>query len=110
MAEPEAAPRRAVRDWSFLYKLIGALALAGIAQGLFAFQRVGTTIGGFALLLIVIAPLLRPVLLRNRGSRLTRLPVRPSHIERGNCSTRPSLRLARRAGSRAGVSSSSRSF
>jgi hypothetical protein len=70
MAEPEKAPRRAVRDWSFLYKLIGALALAGIAQGLFVFQRGGATIGGFALLLLLVAVLLRPLLWRNRGARM----------------------------------------
>jgi hypothetical protein len=69
MAEPEKAPRVAVRDWSFVHKLIGALALAGIAQGLFVFQRGGATIGGFALLLLVVAVLLRPVLWRNRVSR-----------------------------------------
>jgi hypothetical protein len=70
MAEPEKAPRRAVRDWSFLHKLIGALALAGIAQGLFVFQRGGATIGGFALLLLIVAVLLRPLLWRHRASRL----------------------------------------
>jgi hypothetical protein len=70
MAEPEKTPPRAVRDWSFLFKLIGALALAGIAQGLFVFQRGGATIGGFALLLLLVALLLRPLLWRNRGARM----------------------------------------
>jgi hypothetical protein len=69
MAEPEKTPR-AMRDWSFLYKLIGALALAGIAQGLFVFQRGGSTIGGFALLLLLVVGLLRPILWRNRAARL----------------------------------------
>ena len=69
MAEPDKTPRRAVRDWSFLYKLIGAVALAGIAQGLFVFQRGGATIGGFALLLLIVAVLLRPLLWRHRPSR-----------------------------------------
>ena len=73
MAEPERAPRRAARDWSFLFKLIGALALAGIAQGLFVFQRGGATIGGFALLLLGVAVLLRPLLWRHRPSRLALL-------------------------------------
>lgn len=70
MAEPEAAPRRAVRDWSFLTKLIGALALAGIAQGLFVNQQGGSTIGGFALLLLIVVVLLRPILWRHRASRM----------------------------------------
>src|SRR5437868_9521733 len=70
MAEPEQTAQRAPRDWSFLYKLIGALALAGIAQGLFVFQRGGATIGGFALLLLIAAALLRPVMWRHRGARL----------------------------------------
>ena len=69
MAEPEAAPRRAGRDWSFLYKLIGALALAGIAQGLFVNQYGGATIGGFALLVLIVVVLLRPILWRNRAAR-----------------------------------------
>ena len=55
MAVQEQAPRRAARDWSFLAKLIGAAALAAIAQGLFVFQRGGITIGAFALLLLVVA-------------------------------------------------------
>ena len=69
MAEPEAASR-IVRDWSFLYKLIAALALAGIAQGLFVNERAGATVGGFALLLLVIVALVRPLLWRHRGARL----------------------------------------
>jgi Domain of unknown function (DUF4173) len=44
--------------------------LAGIAQGLFVSQRGGATIGGFALLLLGVAALLRPVLWRNRRARL----------------------------------------
>ncbi|HYD13120.1 MAG TPA: DUF4173 domain-containing protein [Allosphingosinicella sp.] len=70
MADKDGTPRRAVRDWSFLHKLIGTLALAGIAQGLFVFQRGGSTIGGFALLLLLVVVLLRPLLWRNRGARL----------------------------------------
>lgn len=70
MDEPQSASRRAVGDWSFLFKLIGALALAGLAQALFVFQRGGTTIGGFALLLLIVAALVRPVLWRNRSARL----------------------------------------
>ncbi len=70
MAEPDAAPRRAMRDWSFLAKLIGALALAAIAQGLFVGHQAGSTIGGFALLLLVVVVLLKPMLWRNRASRL----------------------------------------
>jgi hypothetical protein len=69
MAEPAAASR-VPRDWSFLYKLIAALALAGIAQGLFVNERAGATIGGFALLLLVIVALVRPLLWRHRGARL----------------------------------------
>ena len=34
MDERDKTPRRAVGDWSFLLKLIGALALAGFAQAL----------------------------------------------------------------------------
>lgn len=70
MAGQTEAPRRAVRDWSFLAKLIGALALAGIAQGLFVGQRAGATIGGFALLLLIVVVLLKPILWRNRAARL----------------------------------------
>ena len=69
MAVPDTKPRRAIGDRSFLFKLIGALALAGIAQGLFVFQGGGATIGGFALLLLIAAVLLRPLLWRNRRSR-----------------------------------------
>jgi hypothetical protein len=69
MAVQEQAPRRAARDWSFLAKLIGAAALATIAQGLFVFQRGGTTIGAFALLLLIVAALLAPAMRRNRASR-----------------------------------------
>lgn len=70
MADGKTAGRTpAARDWSFLYKLIGALALAGIAQGLFVMQRGGATIGGFALLLLLVAVLLRPALWRNRAAR-----------------------------------------
>jgi hypothetical protein len=69
MAVQEQAPRRAVRDWSFLAKLIGAAALATIAQGLFLFQRGGTTIGAFALLLLIVAVFLLPAMRRNRASR-----------------------------------------
>ncbi|HTU12054.1 MAG TPA: DUF4173 domain-containing protein [Allosphingosinicella sp.] len=56
-------------DWSFLTKLIGALLLAGIGQALFVFQSGGSTIGGFALLLILVVALVRPALWRNRASR-----------------------------------------
>ena len=70
MDEPDRTPRRAIGNRSFLFKLTGAVALAGIAQGLFVFQRGGTTIGGFALLLLLVAALLRPALWRHRGSRL----------------------------------------
>ena len=70
MAGQDEAPQRGVRDWSFLAKLIGALALAGIGQGLFVFQRGGSTIGGFALLLLIVVVLLRPAIRRNRASRL----------------------------------------
>jgi hypothetical protein len=69
MADTDGTPQRAVRNWSFLAKLIGAIALAGIAQGLFVMQRGGSTIGGFALLLLVAVVLLRPLLWRNRKSR-----------------------------------------
>jgi hypothetical protein len=69
MADDETARTHAARDWSFLYKLIGALALAGIAQGLFVMQRGGATIGGFAMLLLLVAALLRPALWRNRAAR-----------------------------------------
>jgi hypothetical protein len=69
MAVQEQAPRRAARDWSFLAKLIGAAVLATIAQGLFLFQRGGTTIGGFALLLLIVAAALAPAMRRNRASR-----------------------------------------
>jgi hypothetical protein len=70
MAEPELMPKPLGGDWSFRFKLVGALALAGIAQGLFVFQRGGATIGGFAMLLLIVVALLRPVLWRNRGARL----------------------------------------
>jgi len=69
MVDTDGKPRRALRNWSFLAKLIGALALAGVAQELFVMQRGGSTIGGFALLLLVAAVLLRPLLWRNRASR-----------------------------------------
>src|SRR5207244_3247943 len=69
MAEPEKAPQRAVGDWSFLLKLAAALSLAAIAQAVFVAQRAGTTIGGFALLLLITAALLRPVLWKNRAAR-----------------------------------------
>ena len=69
MDERDKAPRRAVGDWSFLFKLIGALALAGLAQSLFLFERAGATIGGFALLLLSAAALLRPVMWRDRRAR-----------------------------------------
>src|SRR6476659_310653 len=70
MDERDKGPRRAVGDWSFLFKLIGALALAGFAQALFLFERAGATIGGFALLLLGAAALLRPVMWRDRRARL----------------------------------------
>jgi hypothetical protein len=70
MDELEKTPRRAVGDWSFLLKLIAALVLAGIAQGLFLFERAGATIGGFALLMLGAAALLRPVMWRDRRARL----------------------------------------
>jgi hypothetical protein len=70
MDERDKAPRRAVGDWSFLLKLIGAVALAGFAQGLFLLERAGATIGGFALLLLGAAALLRPVMWRDRRARL----------------------------------------
>lgn len=66
----DEAPQRAVGDWSFLFKLIGALALAGFAQALFLFERAGATIGGFALVLLGAAALLRPVIWRDRRARL----------------------------------------
>ena len=70
MAGQDEAPRRAIRDRSFLAKLIGALVLATIAQGLFVFQSAGSTIGGFALLMLVVVALLRPLTWRNHASRL----------------------------------------
>lgn len=70
MDERDKTPQRAVGDWSFLLKLIGALALAGFGQALFLFERAGATIGGFALLLLGAAALLRPVMWRDRGARL----------------------------------------
>ena len=70
MDERDKAPQRAIGDWSFLFKLICALALAGLAQALFLFERAGTTIGGFALLLLGTAALLRPVMWRDRQARL----------------------------------------
>lgn len=70
MDERDKAPRRAVGDSSFLFKLIGALALAGFAQALFLFERAGATIGGFSLLLLGAAALLRPVMWRDRRARL----------------------------------------
>jgi hypothetical protein len=70
MDERDKSPRRAVGDWSFVLKLIGALALASFAQALFLFERAGATIGGFALLLLGVAALLRPVLWRDRRARL----------------------------------------
>src|SRR5690349_5842427 len=66
----DKTPRRAVGDWSFLFKLIGALALAGIAQALFLFERAGATIGGFALLVLGAAALLRPAMWQDRRARL----------------------------------------
>jgi hypothetical protein len=69
MAVQEQAQRRAARDWSFLNKLIGAAALAAIAQGLFVSQRGGSTIGAFALLLLLVAMLLVPAIWRGRASR-----------------------------------------
>ena len=42
MAGQDEARQRAVREWSFLRKLIGALVLAGIAQGLFVAQSAGS--------------------------------------------------------------------
>ena len=44
--------------------------LATIAQGLFVFQSAGSTIGGFALLMLVVVALLRPLTWRNHASRL----------------------------------------
>ena len=70
MDRTEQKQRRTVGDWSFLFKLIGALVLAGIAQALFVFQRGGATIGGFALLLLLAAALLRPMMWRDRRARL----------------------------------------
>jgi hypothetical protein len=70
MDEPAEAPPRAIGDRSFLFKLVGALALAGVAQGLFVFERGGATIGGFALLLVGAAALLRPVMWRDRRARI----------------------------------------
>ena len=70
MDEPDKTPQRTVGDWSFLFKLIGALALAGIAQSLFVLQRGGATIGGFALLVLGAAALLRPVMRRDRRARI----------------------------------------
>lgn len=70
MDEPDKTPPRAIGDWSFLFKLIGALALAGVAQALFVFERGGATIGSFALLLLGASALLRPVMWRDRRARL----------------------------------------
>lgn len=70
MAGGDRTSRRVPGDWSFLFKLAGALFLAGIGQWLFVFQRGGATIGGFALLLLMVVTLVRPVLLRHRGARL----------------------------------------
>ena len=70
MDEPDRMPRRPIGDWSFLFKLVGALALAAIAQALFVFQRGGATIGGFALLILALTTLLRPVMWRHRHARI----------------------------------------
>ena len=70
MDERDKAARRAITDWSFLFKLIAAISLAGFAQALFLFERAGATIGGFALLLLGAAALLRPVMWRDRRARL----------------------------------------
>lgn len=70
MDEEHETARGTAGDRSFLFKLIGALALAGIAQALFLFERAGATIGGFALLLLGIVALLRPAMWRNPRARL----------------------------------------
>src|SRR5205085_4219049 len=73
MAGTEQTTQTELRNRSFVLKLLGALALAGIGQGLFVFQRGGSTIGGFAMLLLVVVALLRPAIWRNRGARLALL-------------------------------------
>jgi hypothetical protein len=70
MAVRDETSRRALRDWTFLFKIAGALFLAGFGQWLFVFQRGGSTIGGFALLIMMVVALVRPMLLRHRGARL----------------------------------------
>ena len=70
MAEPTETRQHLRGDWSFLAKLIAAGTLAAIAQGLFVFQRGGATIGGFALLLLIVVVALRPIMLRTSTSRV----------------------------------------
>jgi hypothetical protein len=60
----------APRKGSFLFKLGIALAAATAADWLFVFQRGGSTLGFFALALLVLAAAARPAARRRTGSRV----------------------------------------
>jgi len=59
-----------MRDYSFLLKLVGALALVALADLLFYFQRAGSTLGLFAVLLLVLVVATRNGILRSWPSRV----------------------------------------
>jgi Domain of unknown function (DUF4173) len=51
-------------DFSFFFKVAGALALAWAADGLFFLQRAGTTLGAYALLILMLFAAVRPAAFR----------------------------------------------
>jgi hypothetical protein len=55
--------------FSFFFKVAGALALGWAADSLFFVQRVGTTVGAYALLILVLFAVVRPATLRGWPAR-----------------------------------------
>ena len=69
MTVQQQAIRGGQQDFSFLLKLVGAAMLVALADLLFYFQRAGSTLGLFALALLVLTVFVRPETLRTWPAR-----------------------------------------
>ncbi len=69
MATEQQAIRGGPQDYSFLLKMVGAAMLVTLADLLFYLQRAGSTLGLFALALLLLTVFVRPGTLRNWPAR-----------------------------------------